>query len=74
MNKKVTWKMIFDDFKNRHPNLSKQVVRYFPSNYLTIEVWIKDGLRIKYDYWEHKGYILDGDWRELEGKLYGQEN
>ena len=54
MDGKVTWGMIFDDFKRRHPRLSKSVRQWKPWNYLTIVIDMTDGTRMLYDYYTHK--------------------
>lgn len=47
---KVTWRMIYEDFKQRYPNLKKEVTYWKPLEFATIELWLKDGDRMKYDY------------------------
>lgn len=54
MQKKVTWEMIFKDFKSRHPNLQKEVTYWRPRDYLTIELWMDDGSTMSYDYRTHR--------------------
>ena len=58
MAKKITWNMIFADFKQRHPNLRKEVSYWCPRDYLIIELWLKDGRRMLYDYWNHKAEFI----------------
>ena len=52
---KVTWKDVFDDFKQRHPRLSKTVLRWFPSDVGEITVILMGGDQIVYDYDSHMG-------------------
>ena len=47
---KITWRMIYEDFKRRYPNLKKEVTYWKPLEFATIELWLKDGDRMKYDY------------------------
>lgn len=47
---KVTFTDIYKDFKARLPNLSKEVVYWKPSGYLSIQVVFKDGSQMVYDY------------------------
>lgn len=64
MSKKISWKMIYKDFKQRHPNLAKKTVHYCPKDYLTIEIWLDDGAMITYDYFKSKAIILDKRWKD----------
>ena len=54
MTKKVTWELIFADFKSRHPNLQKEVTYWRPRDYLVIELWMNDGTTMIYNYETHK--------------------
>ena len=49
-HRKITWKVIYEDFKQRYPNLKKEVTYWKPLEFATIELWLKDGDRMKYDY------------------------
>lgn len=49
-HRKITWKVIYEDFKQRYPNLKKEVTHWRPLEFATIELWLKDGDRMKYDY------------------------
>lgn len=62
-NGKVTWRIIYQDFKRRHPNLSKKAVRFEPHDYATILIYLDDGLRLIYNYDEHKAVILSVNWK-----------
>ena len=48
--RKVTWRKIFTDFKNRHPHLSSMAVDYCSYDYATILIYFKDGLKATYNY------------------------
>lgn len=58
-NKKITWDVIYKDFKQRHPILSKQVLRWWPVDYLTIQIKLKDGSELVYYYWDHMGKFIN---------------
>lgn len=58
MQLKITWKMVLEDFKQRHPRLSKQITYWCPKDYLTILIYLKDGMKISYDYFYHKATII----------------
>ena len=62
MSKKITWLKIYNDFRKRHPNMRKEVIHWCPKDYLTIELWLKDGSRLNYYYWDHKAtFIVKGE-------------
>lgn len=50
MDKKITWKNIYDDFKNRFPNLSQNVVGFMPHSYATIKLVCEGGKHMTYNY------------------------
>lgn len=66
MNKKITWTTIYNDFKRRHPNLRKDVTYWCPLDYLTIELYFKDGSKGKYTYFEHKMVWSTDRWMKGE--------
>ena len=49
IKREVTWKDVFNHFKERYPNLSKGVVDYRPYDYMTIVVYFADGSMMTYD-------------------------
>lgn len=55
---KVTWNAIYKDFKDRHPNLWKEVTYWRPLAFATIEIWLTDGSKMKYNYDEHKAEFI----------------
>lgn len=55
---KITWKKIYDDFKKRHPTLSKMVIDYRPYNYATILIFLTDGTRMTYNYDEKRAIFV----------------
>lgn len=48
--KKITWDVIFEDFKMRHPNLSNKIVHWRSHSYAMILVCLEDGTRLTYNY------------------------
>lgn len=50
MSNELTWKDIYNEFRQLHPNMKKQVADYRPHSYLTIVVYMKDGSKVLYDY------------------------
>lgn len=72
---KITWEMIYKDFKQRHPNLSKEVRRWNPLNFATIELHLKDGTRMSYDYDLHQAKFIGKEIthipeKYLKGKIH----
>lgn len=49
IKREVTWKDVFNHFKERYPNLSKGVVDYRPYDYMTIVVYFADGSMMTYN-------------------------
>lgn len=47
---KITWEMIYEDFKLRYPNLSKKVLRWNSVDFATIELYLYDGSKMRYNY------------------------
>lgn len=60
---KLSWKKILTDFKQRHPHLSKEISHWCPHDYATILIYLKDGMKLTYDYEEHKAVILGSRWK-----------
>lgn len=58
MVKKVTWKVVFDDFKSRYPSLSKRVRRWAPYNFLEIVLFLNDDLKLTYSYMTHQASFI----------------
>ena len=64
MNKKITWGVIYDDFKDHYPRLSKKAVDYRPHDYLTIKIWFdEEPLAMTYDYMTKRCVIVPEDWQ-----------
>ena len=61
---KITWEMIYNDFRERHPLTGRKVKDYRPYDQLTIVMWISDGSKITYNYLDKKVRILDEGWGE----------
>jgi hypothetical protein len=59
MASKITWQNILTDFKQRHPQLSKNITYWCPHGYATILIHLQDGLKLTYNYEEHKAHILN---------------
>jgi hypothetical protein len=47
---KVSWDDIFKDFKRRHPNLKKMVMRWEPFGFATVRIFLKDSAQLVYNY------------------------
>ena len=58
MSGKITWEQIYRDFEKRHPRLSKRALRYTPSGYLQIMVYMDDGAKISYDFFTSSGKFI----------------
>lgn len=50
MRVKVTWDVVFEDFKQRYPRLRQTVVYWQPSGYGSISLYFKDGRKGTYDH------------------------
>ena len=48
--KKITWEVIFQDFRLQHPKLATKVLKYDAYDYATILLVFHDGLRMIYNY------------------------
>jgi hypothetical protein len=48
--KKITWEIIYKDFRRRHPTLKKEVTYWRPHDYATIMLYLKDGTKMLYNY------------------------
>lgn len=47
---KLTWRMIYTDFKRKHPRLSKMASCFCPYDYAEILVYFNDGSKMTYNY------------------------
>ena len=47
---KITWEVIFQEFKSRYPKLSKSVSHWNPYNYAEILITLKDNTKLIYNY------------------------
>lgn len=63
MSVKIPWREIYSDFRRRHPNLAKKVLKWHPHDFLTILLYLEDGMKITYDYFDHKATILSSRWK-----------
>ena len=50
MSDKVTWEMIYKDFKVLHPRLSKKALGFKPHSFATILIMFPDRVRMTYNY------------------------
>ena len=48
--RKITWDVIYRDFRRRYPNLSKEVIHWQPHSYATIEIELKDDSKLLFNY------------------------
>ena len=55
---KITFKMIYIDFKKRYPRLAKMVIHWQPHSYATIYVKLKNGMELTYDIDTERATIL----------------
>ena len=58
MGEKITWETVFDDFKRRHPNLSKLATRYRPLGFLEILIFLSDGSKVAYSFEKSNGWFV----------------
>jgi hypothetical protein len=61
---KISWKKILEDFKERHPKLAKEVCYWCPRDYATIQINLKNGMMLSYNYDEKRAVILCERWEE----------
>ena len=59
--KKVTWKDVYDEFKQKYPNLAKLVMHYEPYKFATIKLFLPEGVTMVYDYDEKKAVMCHED-------------
>lgn len=64
--RKISWQVVFNDFKKTCNYTSWDIECWFPSDYLKIEVRMKDGRILYYDYLNKE--VIDNGirWRENE--------
>ena len=60
---KITFRMVLDDFKKRHPHLCKRIIYWCPHDYATILIYIDDGMKLIYNWDKKKAYILSSRWK-----------
>ena len=56
--RKVTWKMIYSDFKALHPNLKKEVIHWHPHEFATIMLYFKNKDKATYNYDTKEVYFI----------------
>lgn len=62
MSKKITWEVIYKDFRQRHPNMKKLVTYWRPYSYATIKLYFNDGMLAIYNYDNKKATFLKERW------------
>lgn len=50
MKDKITWKMIYDEFKNAYPSKRKEAIHYEPFGFAEILIFMKDGSKYVYNH------------------------
>lgn len=58
MSRKNEWSGIYQSFKSLYPSLVKKVIGYCPYGYMSILVYLPDGVRMVYDDTERKAKII----------------
>lgn len=48
--KKITWDVIFQDYKSHNPKRAKEVLRFQPYDFATILLIFQSGERMTYNY------------------------
>lgn len=54
MKDKITWKMIYDEFKNAYPSKRKEAIHYEPFGVSEILIFMKDGSKYVYNQQYHR--------------------
>ena len=49
-HKKITWDVIYDDFKKEYPKLKTKALGFKPYDYATILIFFLDQVRMTYNY------------------------
>lgn len=62
MRKKITWRMIYTDFKKQFPKESKLVTYWRPYDYATIQLYFKKGNIRTYNYDTKQLSEVLGSW------------
>lgn len=62
MSKKITWKMIYKQFRITYPNLRKDIYHWCPYDYLAIRIHFCDGRTGIFDYLQNKLEYIE-NWR-----------
>lgn len=50
MSQKLNWNDVYQDFRKRHPRLSRMSLNYIPKSYAEILIYLKDGTKLVYNY------------------------
>lgn len=63
-NTKLTFTQLYKDyFKKQYPRTAKRTVRWFPCDYITIELWLDDGSVARYNGDRHEIRYLERRWK-----------
>lgn len=54
MQDKITWKMIYDEFKDTYPSKHKETIHYEPFGVAEILIFMKDGSKYVYNHQYHR--------------------
>lgn len=54
MHNKITWKMIYDEFKDTYPSKRKEAIHYEPFGVAEILIFMKDGSKYVYNHQYHR--------------------
>lgn len=68
------WEPVYNEFEQRNPDISKDVINWYPSGQMEITVRLIDGNKLSYDWMtksigkvyetiETEGYLDEEDWR-----------
>lgn len=55
---KVTWEMIYEDFKKKYPQFSQHSYHFEPYDFAKIKVYLEDGIKFVYDYDAGTGWMV----------------
>lgn len=73
MNNRISWRLIFEEFKKTYPSISKNVAHWYASGHLEITVRLNDRSKVVYSYLDKKGRVIPPDENSVvfkENKMY----
>lgn len=62
MSKKITWDVIFRDFKKNNPEYAKRVWHWRPHDYATIVLYLNNRNKATYNYDTKEIHLLQEKW------------